>query len=442
MEEIRNIQWVEYGATVINPLSILFLMLMIYLIMFSDRKLLPIPLILTACMIPYMQRVVVGGIDFTLVRILIIFAWIRILLKSEHHYIQYNRTDKIMILYVIVNIIAYTLLWKTKSAFINRMGFALDTLGGYFLFRTAISGITEIKMIIKTLALVSILIAVFMVIEQVSGRNLFSVFGGVPEITPIREGRLRSQGAFSHSILAGTFGALLLPMMWGVYSKKVGDKAIPIIGVIAGIIITITSSSSTPMMAVGASMMALSLWYIKKYTYRIYILILAMLVGIQLMMDHPIWFLLQRIDLVGGSTGYHRYLLIDQAVKRLGSWWLFGVKTTAYWGWGLQDITNQYVLEGVEGGVFTLILFTYVIILSFRSLKKTLHNLEKNGDPGYNQRIVWSLGATLFSHCVVFIGVSYFGQMTMFYFMLIAMISSINDSFFEMNKMASNVIQA
>jgi hypothetical protein len=431
MDEIRNIVWEEYGSTVLSPIAVLFLFIMLILIISLKRRDLAIPLILTACLIPFMQRIVVAGIDFTLVRILIIFSWIRIILKNENKDLKFHKIDKVIIIYVIINLTANTLLWQSSDALINRLGFALDTLGAYFLFRISIIDFKVIKTIIKTLAFVSIIIALFMLIEQINGRNLFSIFGGVPEITPIREGKLRSQGAFSHSILAGTFGALLLPLMWGIFNKKAGQKIIPIIGVIVGITITLTSSSSTPMMAVGASLMAITLWTFRNRAYRIYVLILAGMLVIQLMMDHPIWFLIQRIDLVGGSTGYHRYLLIDQAVKRINSWWLFGIKTTAYWGWGLQDITNQYVLEGTEGGLMTLLLFIYVIALSFKRLKYFVNFLENRKDQGYNQRIVWSLGVTLFSHVVVFIGVSYFGQMMMFYYLLIALIASLNDNFFN-----------
>ena len=52
-----------------------------------------------------------------------------------------------------------------------------------------------------------------------------------------------------------------------------------------------------------------------------------------------------------GSTGWHWFYLIDQAIRRVGEWWLIGTRSTGHWGMGLQDVTNQYILEGVWGGM-------------------------------------------------------------------------------------------
>ncbi len=42
------------------------------------------------------------------------------------------------------------------------------------------------------------------------------------------------------------------------------------------------------------------------------------------------------------------------------------------------------------------------------------------------QKFVWSLGVILFAYAWSFISVSFFGQMVFFYYLLIAMISSLN----------------
>ena len=76
--------------------------------------------------------------------------------------------------------------------------------------------------------------------------------------------------------------------------------------------------------------------------------------------------LLNRIDIVGGSTGYHRYILVDEFIRRFGEWMLVGTKTTVTWGLGLFDLTNQYVVVGVDGGILSLTLFLVVIFMLFR----------------------------------------------------------------------------
>ena len=46
------------------------------------------------------------------------------------------------------------------------------------------------------IGVVLIPVAIFMTIEKTTGRNYFSMFGGVSTLTAIRDGKLRAQGAF------------------------------------------------------------------------------------------------------------------------------------------------------------------------------------------------------------------------------------------------------
>ena len=51
---------------------------------------------------------------------------------------------------------------------------------------------------------------------------------------------------------------------------------------------------------------------------------LALGTVLHFVMNHGIWHLIARIDLVGGSTGYHRFHLIDKAIAHFGERWLVG----------------------------------------------------------------------------------------------------------------------
>ena len=84
--------------------------------------------------------------------------------------------------------------------------------------------------------------------------------------------------------------------------------------------------------------------------------------------DKPVWQLIAAIDIAGGSTGYHRFMLIDQAVKRFGQWFLLGEMHPELWGWGLQDLTNMYIFEAVFGGVIPVVFFVLIIIHSFKAV--------------------------------------------------------------------------
>ncbi len=146
-------------------------------------------------------------------------------------------------------------------------------------------------------------------------------------------------------------------------------------------------------------------------------------------MEKPIWHLLVRAAQVTGGGGYHRYLLIDACMNRVTEWALRGTKSTAHWGWGLQDITNQWVLEAVNGGMATLIAFNCVLVFAFRAIGLSARAAKRRkGVPrrriDYTMAIGWGLGASLFAHCMAFLSVSYFGQLTAVFSMSIAMISA------------------
>ncbi|MDO8349408.1 MAG: hypothetical protein Q7T30_04170, partial [Planctomycetota bacterium] len=92
------------------------------------------------------------------------------------------------------------------------------------------------------------------------------------------------------------------------------------------------------------------------------------------------------------------------------------------WGPGLHDVTNQFVAEGVAGGVWRLVLFCLCIWLAFAGVSRSL---RMPGRPAADKLIAWALGTTLFMHCMNFIAVSYFEQIVVVWFMTLAAISSL-----------------
>ena len=86
-------------------------------------------------------------------------------------------------------------------------------------------------------------------------------------------------------------------------------------------------------------------------------------------MKSPVWFVLAKIDVVSGSTGFHRAYLIDRAVATFSQWWMLGTRTTAIFGEQIHgDITNEYIWQGINGGILTMVLFILVIVNCFRGI--------------------------------------------------------------------------
>jgi hypothetical protein len=392
-------------------------------VLFAKKEKIIIPVILVACFITTQQRIAIFTIDFPMLRIILILGILRIIIQKEITSMTFNVIDKLMIYYLITTIITHTLLWGDVSSFVYICGQSVDIGGAYFFIRMIINDFEDYDTIIKTLVFMSIPISLFMLYEHYTGgRNLFSVFGGVAEWDTIRQGKLRAQGAFSHPIMTGTFGASLLPLMYVLWVRNY--KFLALLGVICSIIITLASSSSGPMMTFAFGLLGIFFWILRKYTRIVRKLFFIMLICMHIAMKAPIWHLISRIDLVGGSTGYHRYLLIDAAVNYFWRWFSVGIQSTDIWGPGLGDVTNQYILEGARGGIIPLVFFIIIIVKCFQTIGISRAMLTGSIEL---QKYVWCLGVILFAYAFSFLSVSFFGQMVFFYYLLIAMISSFNN---------------
>jgi len=235
----------------------------------------------------------------------------------------------------------------------------------------------------------------------------------------LREGKLRSQGPFAHPILAGTFGAVLLPLFLGLWWQNKKARAAAVLGIISATVITITSTSSTPLMGYFAGILALCFWPLRRHMRLLRWGVVICLVGLHMVMKAPVWALIGRVDLVGGSSGDHRYELVNQFIRHFGDWWLLGVKEAEKWGYEMSDLSNQFVEAGVTGGLLTLVLFIAIIVYCFKRLGDARAASQDNPQA---ERRLWTLGAALFSNVAAFFGISYFDQTIVSWYTLVAMI--------------------
>ena len=81
-----------------------------------------------------------------------------------------------------------------SAALVSRLGLTFDCLGAYWLMRTFIQNLDDFLLVAKTLLLLLIPLAVAMVVEKATGRNLFVLLGGICG-SEIRGGRVRAQVA-------------------------------------------------------------------------------------------------------------------------------------------------------------------------------------------------------------------------------------------------------
>jgi hypothetical protein len=404
---------------------------MCLLLLFLPKRLVAFPIIALICFMTMGERVIIAGLNFTILRILLLFGWGRLALRGELRSIKLNRVDMALLWWTVSSVIAYVLLWQSFDAFQNKLGLAYNAVGFYFLFRFLVRDFDDVLRVVKITALLIVPLAGIMVVEKLTGRNSFAIFGGVSPVTALRDGVLRCQGPFAHPILAGTFGATLFPLFVALWVRGKRTKTVALVGMISSVVITVTSGSSGPVMALLAGVVGLCAWRLQPYMRTVRWSMIFCLIGLQLVMKAPVWFLMARVGIFSGSTGYHRAYLIDSAVRHVDGWWLVGTKSTLSWAdedQGLFDVTNQYLIEGADGGLLTLTLFIMIIGRAFQGVGRSVRAMKKSEDRGLPFAL-WAIGAALLSHTVNYMSVSYFDQNIVYWYLLLAMIATITDQF-------------
>jgi len=256
------------------------------------------------------------------------------------------------------------------------------------------------------------------VLEQITSRNVFGIIGGVPLITPVRDGRIRSQAFFAHSIIAGCFGATLLPLCFYLWIQA-KSRIWAAIGTVAALIMTLTSASSIPVLALLGGMMAICFWPLRESMKWIRRGAVASLVLLHIVMKGPVWALIDHIDIVGGNSANHRYQLVDQFIRHFWDWWLIGTAKNGDWGYDMWDTANYYVGVGETGGLLAFIFLLAIISRGFRSVGIARAAFP---DDKSQQWAYWMLGAALFSQCVAFFGISYYDQTVADWYALLVII--------------------
>ena len=407
--------------TFLSPSAIILTSLAILLIFLLPRRHVVVPIIVTSFFITMGQQLVLGGLHFYVSRLLVLAAWIRVLGCGWHREYHPSRIDNAILFWGVLDAVAFVALWHEPEALINRLGFLYNLLGFYFLFRLLLQNSRDVDRTIKSFAAVCFPLALSMINEKFTSRNLFWVFGGVPQFTAVREGSLRAQGPFAHPILAGTFGAMLLPLFVWLYWQKRRSRWIAFVGVTSALVMVFASSSSTPLMAVAAGVLGFSLWPLRRWMRILRWGLVLMLLGLHIVMKAPVWALIARVEVVGGSSGDHRYELVNQFIRHFGDWWLLGTKYTEDWGYLMHDVSNQYVSVGIEGGILGFSLFLWIMTCCFQDLgdarKSRLSTLE-------DKKRLWSLGTALFACLTAFFGITFFDQTAIGWYALLAMIAS------------------
>jgi hypothetical protein len=401
-----------------NIASFLLAVALCIFLLVAPRRFILVPFFIAACFVPMNQRMIFFGLDFSMLRILILVGTMRLILSGTIRVIQWNKFDKLILAWVIIGSCIYAIQQASSDATINRLGFMLDSLGMYWLFRQIVQNWNDVYAAVEVFAILAIITSPLIALENLQGSSFFSLLG--PVQGSFHRGRFRAAGPFPHFIMMGCFWALVLPFFYARI-KAVKENILYIIACFSALSSVYFSASSTSIMTVAAIIL---FWFL--YSYRmngeiIFKLTCCLLFLLHLMMEAPVWHLISRVNVFGGSTGWHRFFLFDNFIKHIPEWFIIGTKSTAHWGYGQTDITNQFVLEGIRGGILTLIIF---IVIIYNAVKITGKFSLGNISPE-KKWMSWGICIAMLGHFVTFWGVSYFGQINMLLYFTFALVGFI-----------------
>jgi hypothetical protein len=412
------------SGTVLHPLVAVAMAAIIGLILCLPRKQIIFPLLLGVFCIPKGQVLVLAGIHLTVARVLILCALGRWLAAGGPSFTGsfgsgFKRIDRAFAGCAIATMVIFSLQWMEAQAFVKSAGDLLDALGSYIALRFVIQQREDVRHAIQALAIIAVFNAIIMIEEQRTGSNLLGLLGGHHLISTVRDGKIRSQGAFAVYITAGVFGSTLVPLLVWAWTES-RSRFLVLMGICGAVVMTLTCQASTSISTLAGGLAALCLWPIRRRMRFLRWAIVLMILTLHVVMNGPVWWLIAKVDLTGSSSSYHRYLLVDSFIRHCGEWWLLGIKDYSSWGHMMWDLSNHYVMVGLNGGLIALGCFIAVIARSFGRIGDIVKSARDNRK---EQWLHWCLGSAVFAHVIAFLGIGYFDQIQYSWAVLLAIIS-------------------
>ncbi|MBK1876628.1 hypothetical protein [Pelagicoccus mobilis] len=400
----------------------IFITLALVILQFSiKRKWAFVPLLIAAIHTSHIPNIA----DFTTVRFVLVAGIIRSFSLVPSLFQEKQQIDKLIIIMGAVLLIsgighdhAY------GNPFKYRMGLILNITATYFYGRIYIRTTDDIYNYFKATTIVLIPFAILLLMESAAGSNYYTIVGARLTDSIQRLGKIRAAGPFGTPILTGTVGALNLASVFILWK---GNRKLAIVAACSCISIMLASASSTPFGAAFILVTITLLYKHRKHCKRLIWTGTVLLVILHFVKERPIWYLIALVDIVGGSTGWHRSRLIDQAFLHLKDWWLIGTDYTANWmPYSLPsipnhcDLTNYYIHLGVIAGMPAALILAFINYKAITQLASIGINYKDK-----TSYISWILTATVTTHAITFLTISYYDQIYVFFYISIAMVPAI-----------------
>lgn len=377
---------------------------------------------------PTFLVVSIGTIDIPVNRFVVAVLFMRCLFTDEiRNLFKWSRLDTCvalgMLVFVGVPILGY--LAETSSIIENRGGFLLDTWFAYIVTRFIITDREKLVSVIKVAAIVLIPLAFLGVIESVTHwmpfaplRRYCPWFVERERVEELRFGLSRAVGPFGHAILFGCGFAIFIPLIYSLYNEKgkwhYGAYVISAIAFIGAL----SCMSSGGWVMAFMVIFALSLERHRIWVKRILIFLACACIFVGTASNRTFYHVFASWANPLGGAGWHRARLIDLSIEHFNEWCYAGYRGEDP-GWGPElgmsftDLTNEFILAGVNYGVLGIIVLCLIVTVAFKNI---LNTYKRSNDP-YTKSVCWALGSLLFAMVITWMSVSFFGQlMTLTYF--------------------------
>jgi hypothetical protein len=415
-----------------NAIGSTILALLVFVVLFAPKRWAMLAMVAGVLCLTQVEVIELLGINFFAARFLEMAGAARVWLRKEFSFSRLNAVDSaVLALYSFTTIV---FMLRSSEDWAYQLGVAVDAFLCYFTFRGLIGGMDDFVWFLRAFALLLLPYVAIVSLEMVTGRNLFALLGETSASAVIRDGRLRCTGSFRHASLLGSVGATFLPLYIGLVFKE-GKRILAVASIGSCLGIVALSNSGGPLSSAIFGVVGWLFWALRAKMYLVRRAIVGLVILLAVVMKAPVWYLPARVSSFTGGDGWHRSYLIDVAIRNIDQWWLAGMSLAETKDWfaytlttsGGADITNQYISFGINGGLIAIALFIFLLTRGFRSLGLALAMARSESPvPSEKEFLLWGLGVMLSVHAVNLLGITYFDQFYVIWFMQLAVISSIS----------------
>lgn len=418
-----------------HPIAALLLTVFIIVVLSGSRRQALLAMMCSVLYLSQNQQLEVFGLSFFPSRFMEVAGFIRVYSRREFSFKALNRVDRALLMLYACTTALY--LVRSTAGHGAAIATALDAVLCYFTFRGLVRNLEELRWLLVTLVIVLAPYMVVLAIERKTGRVPFPFMAGGAGMEGgfVRDGVPRCFGSFRNMDLLGTFGVGFLPLYIGLIAANI-NRARAMIGAGLCVAIVIFSNSGGPLSSMGVAFVGWALWPFRTQMRLFRWSIVAGLTLLAMVMKAPIWYLIDRVSSFTGGSGWHRAYLIDVAFRHLDAWWMIGMPIAETSKWfpytigitGGADITNQYLLFGITAGLGGIGLLIFMLTRAFSDVGRASAIIRAAGQKHRaTELMLWGLGVMLAVHLINWLGITYYDQIYVVWFMQLAAIATISN---------------